>query len=158
MPRWRSLRSRPLRYFVMNKRQKTLAWAGAIVCALATVRADGNAQPKVISGPARSVLTVTTNELPATRTSQVQIRSGVLAPGASTAWHTHPSPPFVYVVSGTGTWEFKNEPTAQIRRAGEAIMEPANVTMRVVNRAAVPLSFVIFQVSKPGEPVIVPAR
>jgi quercetin dioxygenase-like cupin family protein len=142
----------------MILRQKALAWACASIPVLLAIRADGNGPPKVLSGPARSVLTVTTNALPTTSTAQVQIRSGVLAPGSSTAWHTHPSPPFVYVVSGTGTWEYRDGRGAQIRRSGEAIMEPANVTTRVVNRAPTPLSFVIFQVSKPGEPVIVPAR
>jgi quercetin dioxygenase-like cupin family protein len=142
----------------MIQRQKALAWACASIPALLAIRADGNGPPKVLSGPARSVLTVTTDALPATPTAQVQIRSGSLAPGSSTTWHTHPTPPFVYVVSGTGTWEYRGGRGAQVRTAGEAIMEPANVTTRVVNRASTPLRFVIFQVSKPGEPVIVPAR
>ncbi|HLI96469.1 MAG TPA: cupin domain-containing protein, partial [Candidatus Baltobacteraceae bacterium] len=83
---------------------------------------------------------------------------GSLAPGAITIWHTHPFPPFVYIVSGSGTWEFKNGRPSEVRSTGQAIEEPANVVTRIVNGGKSPLNLVIFQVSKPGTPVLVPAK
>ena len=111
----------------------------------------------IVKKPLPPILAVTTAELPKTPAADVQIRKGVVDPGGSTIWHTHPSPTFNYVVSGDGTWEFRGQPS-QTRTAGQAIEESAGVVTRVVNRGATPLELVIFQVSKPGDSVLVPAR
>ena len=68
----------------------------------------------------------------------------------------HPSPIFVYVESGTGRWEYKTGASSETRSAGQAIKEPANVVTRIVNSGTSPLVLVIFQVSRPGAPVLVP--
>lgn len=133
-----------------------VASLAGIVISIA-IRADGSAPAKVLTKPLPPVLNVTTGELPKTPTAAVQMRAGVLAPETSTFWHTHPSPPFIYVESGTGIWEYKGRPS-ETRRAGQAIMEPANVVMRVVNPGSSPLRLIIFQASKPGDPVILPAH
>lgn len=111
----------------------------------------------IVKKPLPPILAVTTGELPKTPTAAVQIRKGVVEPGGSTIWHTHPSPTFNYVVSGTGTWEFRDQPS-QTRTNGQAIEESAGVVTRVVNHGTMPLELVIFQVSKPGDPVLVPAH
>ena len=78
-----------------------------------------------VSKPLPPVLDVTTRDLPKTATAAVEVRRGTIAPGGDTIWHTHPSPTFNYVASGTGTWEFKNQPS-QTRSAGQAIEEPGS--------------------------------
>lgn len=132
--------------------------AVAGIAILLAIRADGHTTSPPRTKPLPPVLDTTTNELPKTPTADVHVRAGSLPPGSATAWHTHPSPPFVYVVSGTGTWEYKDGQPPEIRRTGQAIMEPANVVVRLVNRGTSPLRMVIFQVSKPGDPVIRPAN
>lgn len=112
----------------------------------------------VVATPLPAVLDVTTGDLPKTPTVAVEIRKGALAPGAATIWHTHLSPPFVYVESGTGTWEYRDGRPSETRSAGQAIEEPANLVMRIVNRGTSSLNLVIFQVSKPGDAVLVHAR
>jgi quercetin dioxygenase-like cupin family protein len=135
------------------------AWCTAVAAVvLATGQsAHGNA-PAVLTTPLPAILDATTAALPKTPTAAVEIRRGALAPGATTLWHTHPSPPFVYVESGTGVWEYRDGRPSETRHAGQAIEEPAGVVTRIANRGGTTLSLVIFQVSKPGDPVLIPAR
>jgi quercetin dioxygenase-like cupin family protein len=132
------------------------AIAAAIVAAIGA-RA-GTASPAVATTPLPAILDVTTSDLPKTADAAVEIRHGTVAPGGSTIWHSHPSPPFVYVESGSGTWEYKDGRASVTRGAGSAIEEQANVVTRIVNAGTAPLQLVIFQVSKPGDPVLVPAQ
>ncbi len=60
----------------------------------------------------------------------------------------------MYVVSGTPTWEYRDGRPAATRHAGEAIMEPKNVVMRLRNHGTTPMQLVLFQASKPGEPLL----
>ena len=132
--------------------------ATAIIALSVVVHAQDQAIPAVAKTPLPAALDVTSGDLPKTATVAVEVRRGAIAPHASTIWHTHPSPPFVYVESGTGTWEFKDGRPSLTRNAGEAIEEPANVVTRIVNAGTGPLNLVIFQVSKPGDPVLMPAK
>lgn len=129
-----------------------------IIALSLVVRAQDQAAPAVAKTPLPAALDVTSGDLPKTPTVAVEVRSGSLAPHAATIWHTHPSPPFVYVESGTGTWEFKDGRPSLTRSAGQAIEEPANVVTRIVNAGTAPLNLVIFQVSKPGDHVLIPAN
>lgn len=133
--------------------------AVAVVSALlisAIARAQVSSAPSTVRKPLPPILNITTSELPKSATLAVQIRKGIVPPHGSTIWHTHPSPTFNYVESGSGTWEFRGQPS-QPRSAGQAIEESAGIVTRVVNHGAAPLNLVIFQVSKPGQPVLVPA-
>jgi quercetin dioxygenase-like cupin family protein len=127
------------------------------IASLAFRAAAGDSVPAIAKTPLPAVLDVTSGDMPKTPTVAVEIRTGSVAPRAATIWHTHPSPPFVYVESGTGRWEYKDGRPAETRSAGQAIEEPANVVTRIVNDSSAPLSLVIFQISKPGDPVLVPA-
>jgi quercetin dioxygenase-like cupin family protein len=129
-----------------------------IAVTLVAARAKGDLSPAVAATPLPAILDVTTGQLPKTPTVAVEIRKGTLAPGAATIWHTHPSPPFIYVESGTGTWEYRDGRPSETRSAGQAIEEPPNVVTRVLNGGTSPLNLVVFQVSKPGDAVLVPAR
>lgn len=120
-------------------------------------RAQSGSLPPVVATPQPGILDVVTGDLPKTPVAAVEIRKGKLAVGAATIWHTHPTPIFVYVESGTGTWEYKAGRAPQTFGAGQAVEEPANVVTRIVNSGSSALDLVIFQVSKPGAPVLIPA-
>ena len=112
--------------------------------------------PAAVATPQPGILDVVTGDLPNTSPVAVEIRKGRLAPGAATIWHTHPTPIFVYVESGTGRWEYKTGRAPQTRGAGGAVEEPANTVTRIVNAGSSALDLIIFQVSKPGAPVLIP--
>lgn len=111
-----------------------------------------------IAPAAQPVLSVTTDALPKTPNAEVRVLTAIIAPGSATIWHTHPTPPFIYVESGTAVWEYKGGRPPETRHAGQAIAEPPNVVMRIVNRGTATVNMVIFQATKPGEPRIVPVR
>lgn len=142
--------------YVMLQSRLALALAAAVVLLPAVGRTQGAQSKNIVRKPLPAVLDVTTGDLPKTPTAAVEIRKGAVAAGGTTIWHTHPSPSFVYVESGAGTWEFRGQPP-QVRTAGQAIEELPNVVTRIVNHGATPLNLVIFQVSKPGQPVLTPA-
>lgn len=127
-----------------------------LACALAVVAGSAANAAGVRTQPLPAVLDIRSVRIAADATTHVEIRRGTLAPGAVTIWHIHDTPPFVYVVSGTGTWECKGR-AAVTRHAGQAIMEPAGIPMRVVNRGTAPLELVIFQALNPGQPALRPA-
>jgi quercetin dioxygenase-like cupin family protein len=128
-----------------------------VIASSLAVGAKGAPSPAAVTTPQPGILNVTTADLPKTSSVAVQIRKGTLSPGEATIWHTHPSPIFVYVESGTGTWEYRGARRSELRTAGQAIEEPAKDVTRIVNSATSRLDLVIFQVSKPGAPVLVPA-
>ncbi|MFY9720150.1 MAG: cupin domain-containing protein [Candidatus Cybelea sp.] len=142
----------------MSRLQGVAAIAGLIVVASSlAVWAKGTPSPAAVTTPQPGILDVTTGDLPKTSPVAVEIRKGTLAPSEATIWHTHPSPIFVYVENGTGSWEYRGGRPAETRTAGQAIEEPANAVTRIVNSGTSRLDLVIFQVSQPGAPVLVPA-
>lgn len=122
------------------------------------VRTGGIAAPSPVATPQAGILDVTTSDLPQSVPVAVEIRKGEVSSGGATIWHTHPSPIFVYVDRGTGVWEFKDGRPSETRVAGQAIEEPANAVTRIVNSGVSRLELVVFQVSKPGDPVLVPTK
>ena len=101
-------------------------------------------------GPSYALKKVT-DTLPKGDNLEVRVRSTTLQPGVVGAWHTHPTPPAVYVVEGTVSFEFKDGTTVQAK-AGEAVLEPINMAMRAMNKGDTPAKIVIFQVSPPDMP------
>ncbi|HEY2473852.1 MAG TPA: cupin domain-containing protein [Candidatus Cybelea sp.] len=136
-------------------RSAAVALLAAVVAPWIGARAQSSSQPAAVATPQPGILDVVTGDLPKTSSVAVEIRKGKLAVGAATIWHTHPTPIFVYVESGTGRWEYKAG-ASQTRGAGEAIEEPANAVTRIVNSGTSALDLIIFQVSKPGAPVLIP--
>ncbi|MGC1761121.1 MAG: hypothetical protein WA742_17375, partial [Candidatus Cybelea sp.] len=51
---------------------------------------------------------------------------------------------------------YKTGRAPQTRGAGGAVEEPANTVTRIVNAGSSALDLIIFQVSKPGAPVLIP--
>lgn len=122
------------------------AWAG-------TARADN-----AVSSPPTPVFSAVPGDLPKTPTAHVRVFVETLDPGAITLWHTHLSPPVVYVESGSATWEFKSGRAPETRTAGQVELESANVVVRLANHGTVPVRVVMFSVTKPDEPSFVPAH
>lgn len=111
----------------------------------------------VVSTPPQMILNETTSALPKTPTASVRVFVGTLSPGDVTFWHIHASPPIVYVESGAATWEFKGGRRAETRHVGQAMLEPANVAVRLVNRGATTVHVVMVSASAPGVPFMRPA-
>lgn len=81
---------------------------------------------------------------------EVRVVEATLAPKTAAAWHTHPSPVYVYVTEGTLTMEVEGR---ELRRltAGEATAEPLDARMRVRNEEDTPAKLVVFQISPADE-------
>ena len=67
--------------------------------AVAGMAAFSHGQTSPLPAPA-AVLTVITTSIPKSDTREVRILTATLPQGATSTWHTHPSPPFVYVIEG----------------------------------------------------------
>lgn len=94
--------------------------------------------------------------LPKDDKQAVRVLTATLKPGDKTVHHTHRFPVTVYVLEGTFTLELKDRPTLTVR-AGEAMVEPANVAMTGHNPSATePTRVVIFYVSTPDAPFLDP--
>lgn len=101
-----------------------------------------------------SVLSVNTRSIPVARTQQVRILRAVLPPGGRSTWHTHDSPPFVYVIRGAFTLDIRGQPSVLVK-AGTARMEPVGTVIRGRNASrTTPLELIIFQVATPGAPFL----
>lgn len=80
--------------------------------------------------------------------SEVRVIQGSLDPKTTAAWHTHPSPVYVFVQEGSLMMELEGQEPREIK-AGEATAEPLDQRMRVINRGDEPAKFVVFQISPP---------
>jgi hypothetical protein len=112
--------------------------------------------PAAVATPQPGILDVVTGDRRTRRPLPSKSAKADSHPGAATIWHTHPTPIFVYVESGIGRWEYKTGRASETRGAGGAIEEPANAVTRIVNSGTSALDLIIFQVSKPGAPVLIP--
>jgi len=96
--------------------------------------------------------------MPQSEHQSVRIMTATFRPGDRTVAHTHRFPVAVYVLEGTFTLELKGRPPVAVK-AGEALVEPANVEMVGYNRsAAEPTRVVIFYVATPGIPFLDPVH
>lgn len=77
---------------------------------------------------------------------EVRVVSVTVDPKTAAAWHTHPTPVYVYVTEGALTMEVEGKEARQIR-SGEAVAEPLNARMRVLNEGDEPAKVVVFQIS-----------
>jgi quercetin dioxygenase-like cupin family protein len=78
---------------------------------------------------------------------------GVVAPGAETGTHTHPTPRFVYVLEGAVTLEVEGEPP-RVFAAGEGFQELPEVVHNLRNASPdQPARALGFQIAGKGEPL-----
>jgi quercetin dioxygenase-like cupin family protein len=106
--------------------------------------------------PAGFVLKQIAHTLPKGDQLEVRVRTSTIQPGAVGEWHTHATPPVVYVLEGTLSVEVKDGETMHTK-AGEAAVEPVNTVIRGTNKGQIPVKLVIFQVSPPDVPFSHPA-
>lgn len=81
---------------------------------------------------------------------ETRVVVATLDPMTTAAWHTHPSPVYVYVDEGTLTMEIEGQEPYDIQ-AGEAVAEPLNSPMRIHNRGDEQVRLIVFQISPPTE-------
>ena len=94
--------------------------------------------------------------LPTDAQATVRVLTATFKPGDKTVYHSHRFPVTVYVVEGAFTLELKDRPPLTVR-AGEAMVEPANVAMTGHNPSATePTRVVIFYVSTADTPFLDP--
>ncbi len=79
---------------------------------------------------------------------EVRVVRAMIEPRTIAGWHTHPTPVYVYVLDGTLTMEVEGKEPRTIT-AGEAVAEPLNAPMRVINEGDQPVELVVFQISSP---------
>jgi quercetin dioxygenase-like cupin family protein len=88
-------------------------------------------------------------ELPG-EAQEVRVVEATLDPKTAAAWHTHPTPVYVYVTEGTLTMEVDGREPRRLT-AGEATAEPLDARMRVLNEEDIPAKVVVFQISPAEE-------
>lgn len=81
---------------------------------------------------------------------EVRVVRATIDPKTVAAWHTHPTPVYLYIMDGTLTMEVEGRESRQAE-AGVAIAEPLNARMRVKNEGDTPVEVVVFQISPPQE-------
>jgi quercetin dioxygenase-like cupin family protein len=92
--------------------------------------------------------------MPKGEKQEVQVIVATLKPGETTPFHTHRYPVTVYVLEGTFTLEMEGRPFVTAK-AGQAIVEPAQVKMTGYNRSSTEsMRVVIFYVSDPDTPFL----
>jgi quercetin dioxygenase-like cupin family protein len=128
-----------------------------LVCAFACVASSVQGQQPAPQNPGPSfILKQIVPALPTKEQLEVRVRTSTIQPGAVGQWHTHPTPPIVYVVEGTLSVDRKDGETVHTQ-AGQAVIEPVDTVIRATNKGQTPVKLVIFQVSPPEIPESHPA-
>ena len=128
-----------------------------LVCAFVCVASSVQAQQPAPQNPSPNfVLKQIAPSLHTKEQLEGGVRTSTIQPGAVGQWHTHPTPPIVYVVEGTLSVERKDGETVHTQ-AGQAAIEPVNTIIRATNKGQTPVKLVIFQVSPPDVPESHPA-
>ena len=81
---------------------------------------------------------------------EVRVVRATIDPRTTAAWHTHPTPVYLYIMDGELTMEVEGK-EARTVSAGEALAEPLNAKMRVINKGDEPVEVVVFQISPPDK-------
>lgn len=81
---------------------------------------------------------------------EARVVRATIEPRTTAAWHTHPTPVYLYIAKGTLTMEVEGQERRQIA-AGEAVAEPLNSPMRVINEGDETVEIIVFQISPPKE-------
>jgi quercetin dioxygenase-like cupin family protein len=100
------------------------------------------------------LLNETVQGMPRGEKQDVRVLTATIKPGEKTPFHTHRFPVTVHVLEGAFTLEMEGRAPVTLK-AGQAMVEPANVKMTGYNRsAAEPLRVMIFYVSDPNTPFL----
>jgi quercetin dioxygenase-like cupin family protein len=139
-----------------NFRHMRFALLSALIATLiATLGLPAYAQEGGLAKP-NLVLQQIVEGLPSDAKQAVRVLTATFKPGDKTVYHSHRFPVTVYVLEGAFTLDLKDRPPLTVR-AGEAMVEPANVAMTGHNPSATePTKVVIFYVSTPDTPFLDP--
>ncbi len=85
-------------------------------------------------------------DVPEGEALEARMVHATIEPRTRAAWHTHPTPVYLYIIKGTLTMEVDGQEPRQVE-AGEAIAEPLNSPMRVMNEGDERVDIVVFQIS-----------
>jgi quercetin dioxygenase-like cupin family protein len=122
--------------------------ASIVLALAATAHAHGVAKPD----PA--VLREVVQGMPVGARQEIRVLTATFQPGDRTVTHTHRFPVTVYVLEGVFTLELQGRAPIAVP-AGQALVEPKNVTMTGYNRSASERTrVVIFYVSDPDTPFL----
>jgi quercetin dioxygenase-like cupin family protein len=122
---------------------------------IAMLGASAHAQEGGVAKP-NLVLQQLVEGLPKDNGQTVRVLTATFKPGDKTVYHSHRFPVTVYVLEGTFALDLKDRPPLTVR-AGEAMVEPANVAMTGHNPSATePTKVVIFYVSTADTPFLDP--
>lgn len=114
---------------------------------VAAAAQDGTARPTL-------VLRQAVSGMPREATQELRVLTATFKPGDRTVTHTHRFPVTVYVLEGAFTLHLEGHDPVTVR-AGEALVEPPNVTMTGFNRSAdTPTRVVIFYASALDTPFL----
>ena len=121
----------------------------ALLAGSARAQQPGVAKPNL-------VLQQLVEGLPKDDGQTVRVLTATFKPGDKTVYHSHRFPVTVYVLEGAFALDLKDRPQVTVR-AGEAMVEPANVAMIGHNPSATePTKVVIFYVSTADTPFLDP--
>lgn len=123
--------------------------AGALIAAALISGAASAQQLAEIDKPASELKQILTDrtDLPG-GSQEVRVVTALIEPRTAAAWHTHPTPVYVYVQEGTVSMEIEGQEPRQLQ-SGVAVAEPLDARMRVVNHGDQPARLVVFQISPP---------
>lgn len=85
-------------------------------------------------------------DVPEGQALEARVVHATIEPRTRAAWHTHPTPVYLYIMKGTLTMEVEGQEPRPIA-AGEAVAEPLNSPMRVMNEGDEQVEIVVFQIS-----------
>jgi quercetin dioxygenase-like cupin family protein len=124
------------------------------LAALAATSGGAVGQERPIVRPDPPVLREVVTGMPRGEHQEVRVLTATVKPGDKTAFHSHRFPVTVYILEGAFTLEMDGKSPVTIK-AGQAMVEPANVRMTGYNRSATdPARVVIFYVSDPDTPFL----
>jgi quercetin dioxygenase-like cupin family protein len=113
-----------------------------------------SAHAQGLAKPDPAVLREVVQGMPTGPQQEIRVLTASFAPGDRTVTHTHRFPVTVYVLEGVFTLELEGRAPIEVR-AGQALVEPHDVTMTGYNRSARERTrVVIFYVSDPGTPFL----
>ena len=102
-----------------------------------------------------TILQETVTGMPTGAEQEVRILTATIKPGDKTVHHTHPFPVTVHILEGTFTLEMDGHEPVTLG-AGDSYVEPANTPMVGSNQSDRDVKALVFFVSDPGTPFLVP--
>lgn len=102
-----------------------------------------------------TLLQETVEGMPTGEQQEIRVLTATFKPGDKTVHHSHPFPVTVHILEGTFTIEMDGHEPVTLS-AGESYVEPADTAMIGSNQSDADVKALVFFVSTPGTPFLVP--